>query len=93
MKVSLPKLAARAFPQSGSVRQPTDGFLACPILRARPRETALQSARTNLVAPPRGQECADHKGGLPPEGYGPQRGGSRAPLLPLLKILGESLRR
>jgi hypothetical protein len=47
------------------VPQPTDGLIACPALRDRPRQHALRSARANLIAPSRGRKGADHKtGGL-----------------------------
>jgi hypothetical protein len=42
-----------------------------------PRENALRSARTNLIAPSRGRKDADHRSGPSPEGYGPQGGGPR----------------
>jgi hypothetical protein len=47
----------------------------------RPRQSALRSVRTNLVAAQRGGKDADHKSGPSPEGYGPQGGGPRYPLL------------
>jgi hypothetical protein len=47
------------------IRQPTDGLIACPALRDRPREDALRSARTNLIAPSRGRKDADHRSAGP----------------------------
>jgi hypothetical protein len=44
------------------------GLIACPALRDRPRENALRSARTNLIAPSRGRKDADHKSAAPPLG-------------------------
>ena len=35
------------------------GLIACPAPRDRPRENALRSARTNLIAPSRGRKDAD----------------------------------
>jgi hypothetical protein len=48
------------------IRQPADGLIACPALRDRPRENALRSARTSLIAPSRGRKDADHRSAGPP---------------------------
>jgi hypothetical protein len=41
-------------------------LIACPALRDRPRENALRSARTNLIAPSPGRKDADHTSGPSP---------------------------
>jgi hypothetical protein len=52
-------------PVGGRVCRPTDGSIACPALRDRLRQRALRSARTNLIAPSRGQKDPDLKGRSP----------------------------
>ena len=66
-------------------RQRTKGTLR---FDRRPRENALRSARTNLIAPSGGRKDADHKSGPSPEGYGPQGGGPRYPLSLAVKDMG-----
>jgi len=70
------------------IRPPTDGLIARPALRDRPRENALRSARTNSVAPSQGRKDAERKGGPPPcllrpyapsPAFGPKPSGGRRP--------------
>jgi ribosome-binding protein aMBF1 (putative translation factor) len=59
------KLRRMRRPKRRRIRQPTDGLIACPAPRDRPRQHALRSARTKLIAPSRGRRDADHKSGAP----------------------------
>ena len=52
-------------PVGSRVWRPTDGLIACPASRDRPRADAVPPLYTDLIPPSRGRKDADHKSGGP----------------------------